>query len=126
MVPGIIRRSPDSSYKGAEIWCTITAKIPPKVLCRPIALAYSDGVLYPGTPEHGGEGVQLPLPWKKGARGAEVPLLFCLVIKIFSQFLFTFVLLSSLLENDELLKVSGRQSNEVLEHLPSAFSDGVL
>ena len=60
--------------------------------------------------------------------GAEVPLLFSLVIKDFSYFLFTFALLSSLLKHCEFYKVSGRQSNEVLEHLLSfigSFSDVV-
>ena len=53
------------------------------------------------TPKHGGEGDQHPLPSKKGARGAEVPLLSCLEIKYFSQFLLPFVLPLSLLENGE-------------------------
>ena len=54
-------------------------------------------------------------------------LLCCLVMEIFLQFLLTFVLLSSLLENGELHKVSGGQSNEVLEHLSfiRSFSDRI-
>ena len=46
-----------------------------------------------------------------------MPVLSCIVIKQISQFLLTCVLLSSLLENVEFDKVSGRQSNEVSEHL---------
>ena len=55
-----------------------------------------------------------------------MPVLSCIVIKNFSQLLLTFVLLSSLLENGEFHTVSGRQSNEVSEHLLSvigSFSD---
>ena len=40
----------------------------------------------------------------KGARGADVSLLSCLVIKQFSQFLLPFALLSLLLENGEFIK----------------------
>ena len=80
-------------------------------------------------PENKGQGWQRPLSWKKGATGAEVSSLSFLVTKEFSQFLLTFVLLSSLIENSEFRKVSGRKSNEVLEHLLSfirSFYDVVL
>ena len=66
-----------------------------------------------------------PLHCKKGV---EVSLLCFLVINNFSQFLLTFVLLSSLLENGELYKVSGREPDEVLDYLLSfigSFSDVV-
>ena len=48
-----------------------------------------------------------------------MPLLSCLVKENFSPFLLALVLLSSLLENGEFHKVSGRQSDAVLEHLLS-------
>ena len=62
-----------------------------------------------------------------GMKGAKAPLLPCVVMKNFSKFLHTFVLLSSLLENGKFHKVSGRQSNEVLEHIYFivSFSDVV-
>ena len=68
-----------------------------------------------------GKGEAVPPALEERGRSAII-----ILIKDFSQFLLTFVLLSSLLENCEFHEVDGRQSSEALEHLLSfigSFSD---
>ena len=59
--------------------------------------------------------------WSTRAKGGRSDLIILSGSKNVSLFSLAFVLLSSLLENGECYKVSGRQSNGVLEHLSSSI-----